>query len=340
MIKSLSLIICSKHRHEELHALTKVLREMIPQLHCFFTIELIVVEDVSEEPSQSESINEADIYLTVEDENCGFGAIRQKGVDVASHDFIVFIDDDCLPCSEQWLVRLIEPFADGNVVAVGGGILPQRGNSIAHAIALLGLPGGGLPRFLQVGNAPVESEQLSTGNLALRRQAVIEAGGFDTRHRFGGEDQQLVGKLKGRRLFVPEALVEHRNRDRFLDVFGWFSRRGRSEYCINRLAGMTKIASLIQPFRWSWSWRLLLLLAIAFSAGMQFLIAVIALYYVGLLIQVYVKNSDQSENSIVETKRKESLTFTVLLIAPLVKLCMDFGRETGRLAAWIGDQGE
>lgn len=194
-----SIAVCSKGRPEELRALATGLRKLIDNFHSAQT-ELIIVEDVSELDGKSkpETIKEADQYVAIDLHGAGFGLIRQTAVDMANAEIIIFIDDDCLPCSERWLSDLLRPFSDRDVVAVGGGILPQEGNAIAKAIALIGLPAGGLPRLIVASEELQASDLLSTGNLALRRSAVLDVGGFDTRHRFGGEDQQLVGKLIGK----------------------------------------------------------------------------------------------------------------------------------------------
>lgn len=329
-MQSLSLLICSRGRPDELRVLVQMLHVHVGAMREKVPVEIVVVEDISSSESRPQPIESVQ-YLAM-DELMGFGAIRQKAVEASSGEMIVFIDDDCIPC-EGWLERLLEPFEDDEVVAVGGGILPQRGNSIASSIALIGLPAGGLPRLIASGGMAVESELLSTGNLALRRKAVVRAGGFDTAHHHGGEDQHLVAKLSGRKLFVPTALVEHRNRTSFGEVFRWFVRRGRGEYHLNRLAGMSTAASLLHPVRWSWSWRLLLLGMIGLAGGGCWVAAVLAAYYLLLGSMIYIRNSHRASVPMIEQRRQVCMRFETLVVAPAVRLCMDLGREFGRLAA-------
>jgi len=246
---TVSIAVCSRNRAGELRRLATLLRYMTAAVQDT-DVELVIVEDVSEmaQAERPQPIQQADVYYAVTAPHRGFGAIRQQAVEIAKGDVIVFIDDDCIPCPD-WLPRLLEPFSDPQVAAVGGGILPQHGGPVAKAIALIGLPAGGLPRLVTSGPQASESEHLSTGNLALRRASVLAAGGFDTRYRFGGEDQQLVGKLSGKKLFVPAALVRHRNRESFPEVWGWFSRRGMGEYHVNRIEGMGRMRALWSPLR-------------------------------------------------------------------------------------------
>lgn len=323
-----SLLICSRGRADELRALVKRLKSSVVEESPF---EIVVVEDCSVASTPPSPISGV-VYIAVSEHGAGFGRMRQKAVDAASAEIIVFIDDDCIPC-DGWLNELLTPFVDPGVVAVGGGIIPQQGNAIASAISLIGLPAGGFPRLLECGDKPVDSELLSTGNLALRRQAVVETGGFDAAHQHGGEDQQLVGKLSGRKLFMPTALVEHRNRETFGEVWHWFVRRGRGEYAINRLAGMGPVEALISPWRWSWSWRVLLLLLIAIVAGPYWALTSLGIYYIALGGVINIRNSGSSPIPIVEERLSQCMSLEAVAIAPAVRFCMDFAREFGRLQA-------
>ncbi len=329
---SVSVAVCSKGRTEELRKLARKLRSLIDNSQ-LKECNLIIVEDISEAAVAPLPVDMADLYLALDEKGLGFGAIRQRAVEACDNDILVFIDDDCIPCAE-WLEHITAPFLDDEVVAVGGGILPQKGNVVACATALIGLPGGGIPRLIIAGERENESNSLSTGNLALRREAIIAAGGFDVRHHHGGEDQQLVGALTGRKIFLPTAVVEHRNREHFSDIWRWFVRRGRGEYRINRLGGMGKLEALLSPLRWSWFLRLPIFALVAVLYGIGWAALVLAIYYVTLAAKVYLANRCASPLQIVEESRRSCLTPSVVAIAPLVRLCMDFGREAGRLMEW------
>ena len=52
-----------------------------------------------------------------------------------------------------------------------------------------------------------------------------EIGGFDVLLRWGGEDQEFFSRIRSRKetLFVPEAIVFHRQRESLREVFSWFA---------------------------------------------------------------------------------------------------------------------
>jgi len=336
---AVSIAVCSKGRPEELRALAKSLRKLIDNNQSVLA-ELVIIEDVSELESnlRPETVKEADQYHVIDVHEAGFGLIRQAAVDAANGAIIIFIDDDCLPCNDSWLPDLLQPFSDQDVVAVGGGIVPQEGNAITKAIALIGLPAGGLPRLIVANEEDQTSDVLSTGNLALRRSAVLDIGGFDTQHRFGGEDQQLVGKLIGKKLFLARALVAHRNRDSFADVWRWFVRRGQGEYKINQLSGMGGFLAMISPVRWSWSWRLLVLGVIGFFLGFSGLGALLLLYYLLLLAKIVMEMRGVPKIQAVAEKKESCFQLPAILIAPVLRIWMDFAREWGRLKECLSNK--
>lgn len=332
----LSLLVCSKNRPDQLRRLAQRLLRLAREAGDR-TIELVVVEDVSgvTESDRPAPVDGA-LYVTIDEPGTGFGGIRQRAVDRSNGDLIVFIDDDCVPC-EEWLEHLTAPFAEEGASATGGGILPQDGNVVSRAISLLGFPAGGLPRLLRAGTRPIPSSLLSTGNLALRREAVATAGGFDRRHRFGGEDQELVKRLGGTCLFVPTALVLHRNRERLRDVWSWFFRRGAGEYHVNRHAGLERVHSVLHPIQWSWYWRAGVFAALGLWLGWRGFFALCGAYVGQLFLRTLYANRGHSPIPAVEERLRYCLRPLPLLLCPFLRMWMDLGREAGRLHAAMTD---
>ena len=132
---------------------------------------------------------------------------------------IVLTDDDCL-VGEGWVAGMASSFLDR---AVGVTFGPVRG--------LTEVPGGEGPPAHPPGRAPIENWQYAHGaSMAVRRQALLDVGGFDERLGPGasaaGEEADLVVRLAeaGWASSIADApLVQH---------LGW---RNESEEAANQL---------------------------------------------------------------------------------------------------------
>ncbi|MGJ8724983.1 MAG: glycosyltransferase [Roseibacillus sp.] len=140
----------------------------------------------------------------------GLSAARNHAAREGKGEFIVYIDDDARPYP-QWLHYLRQAFAENpKAAAAGGPNLPptpvSRQNAIVTACA---------------GNAShilfndTTAEHLPGCNFALRRELLLEIGGFDKRFHAAGDDVDVCWRLldAGHELaFHPAAYVFHDRR--------------------------------------------------------------------------------------------------------------------------------
>jgi glycosyltransferase involved in cell wall biosynthesis/GT2 family glycosyltransferase len=121
---------------------------------------------------------------------------RNIGINAAAGDIIVFIDDDALPATPDWLERLLAPFADPEVGAVGGPVLKQDTDTYEFR-------GGWASDYgLQVFTGSDESpggDRWVRGvrgcNCAFRRSALAEIGGFDEFYSYYLEETDVCHRL-------------------------------------------------------------------------------------------------------------------------------------------------
>jgi glycosyltransferase involved in cell wall biosynthesis len=164
--------------------------------------------------------------------NRGVAAARNSGLRAASAPIVAFLDDDCEP-EPEWARQLLADYEEG-VTGVGGPVLPQapdgfmagylaRHNPIRPLEASLAKSnklGYRFYLYLRQQWAPAEAHgqrdlyAFAGANMSFRRQAVIDAGGFDERFRFGAEELDLCQSLahafpSSRLVFAPEARVVH-----------------------------------------------------------------------------------------------------------------------------------
>jgi glycosyltransferase involved in cell wall biosynthesis len=145
----------------------------------------------------------------------GLSHARNTGVDVAKGDVVVFSDDDVL-FDRRWLHEILAAFADQDVAAVGGKILPKWPGPPPD---WLGPELHGFLALLDHGDAPVEMKEpaLWGANLAFRRDVFRTMRFHAALGRIGdklynGEDSDLLLKLiaQGERVvYWPRAIVHH-----------------------------------------------------------------------------------------------------------------------------------
>jgi GT2 family glycosyltransferase len=104
----------------------------------------------------------------------GASHAQNTALDLARGEVLAITNDDCR-LSANWLGQIAEEFAaDSQVVAVFGPFLPLRSSDDTLCVAAL----TGQRRRVQRGVEEVWRLGYG-GNMAFRRRAVIEAGGFD-----------------------------------------------------------------------------------------------------------------------------------------------------------------
>jgi glucosyl-dolichyl phosphate glucuronosyltransferase len=150
------------------------------------------------------------------------GAARNTGAEFASGEVVVFLDDDAAAAAD-WLERLIAPYDDERVGAVGGKPLPvfevKRPRWFPYEFDwVIGCAYRGLP----LTRAP--SARLIGANMSARRSALREIGGFHTDHQDDMDMCQRLAYAGYIILYEPQAIVHH-----FVPAsrttWGYFSRK-------------------------------------------------------------------------------------------------------------------
>lgn len=253
-------------------------------------LEVIVVDDGSTDDT-SEVARAHGARVIRHPVNRGLATARNSGVRAATAPLVAFLDDDCEP-EPAWAESLIAAYSEG-VVGVGGPVLPEAPPSFTGGFISRHNPLRPLElnltksnklsyRFYlylkqQVASAQSHDQRavyaLVGANMSFRRQAVIDAGWFDERFRFGGEESDLCHTLghvypASRLLFTPSARVVHHFEPSLRDTL----RRSRS-YGVGSARLFRKWPSMRPTF---FPWPVLVLALLLSSVVLPFL-AVVAL---------------------------------------------------------------
>jgi GT2 family glycosyltransferase len=172
-----SVVVCTRDRRECLERCLTALTacSVVP-------FEIIVVDNA---PRISPAADVARAYGAryVIESRVGLSRARNAGARAATGDVVAFIDDDAAADCE-WLASLTAAFADANVGVVAGDILSMSGDpdpgayrvGARRALRRTDSHWFEIASFGGVGNG---------GNMAFRREALLQAGGFDARLGIG-----------------------------------------------------------------------------------------------------------------------------------------------------------
>lgn len=149
----------------------------------------------------------------------GLSGARNTGTEMASSDVVAYLDDDAT-AEPGWLQALLAPFADQQVVAVGGRAIPAWDTAAPDWFPpeynwVVGCSHRGLPEDL------AEVRNVIGCNMAFRKQPVLDLGGFEvglgrTASRpLGCEETELCIRLRqadptSQVLLEPAARINHR----------------------------------------------------------------------------------------------------------------------------------
>ena len=161
----------------------------------------------------------------------GLSVARNTGCEAATGTIIAYLDDDAWP-DPHWLQHLAHTFATTDCAAVGGpNIPPPTTNTIANLIAHA--PGGPVHVLL----SDTEAEHIPGCNMAFRKTALQNLGGFDPQFRVAGDDVDICWRFhdSGYKIgFNPGAMVWHHHRHTIRAYLRQQAGYGRAEALLER----------------------------------------------------------------------------------------------------------
>jgi glycosyltransferase involved in cell wall biosynthesis len=231
-VPRVSIVICSHNRSADV---AECVDALIPQINS--QVELILIDSASDPSDQAEMARLAKLYpalkLTRVDQP-GLSLARNRGVQLATADWVVFLDDDAVPFPD-WLEKLSVAVsaASPNQAIIGGGIYPRWPD---------GMSGERLSTrwkmFLSLAEAEkpgrvTDGYAVNGANYAIRRRILLDLGGFSEKlGRVGaslvsGEDSQVTQSVLDAGLgasFDPSFKVYHKISPERLKI-SWILRR-------------------------------------------------------------------------------------------------------------------
>jgi len=199
-----SIVVCAYNAESTMEAcLSSLLALRYP------AYEVVVVDDGSTDRTGAIADGYEGIHV-IHQKNLGLSAARNVGLAASTGEIVAYTDSDCV-ADPDWLHYLVATFLSSGLPAVGGPNLPPPEDSrVASCVAAS--PGGPLHVLLD----DEEAEHIPGCNMAFRREALEEIGGFDPIYRAAGDDVDVCWRLqaRGHRIgFSPAAMVWHFRRN-------------------------------------------------------------------------------------------------------------------------------
>jgi glycosyltransferase involved in cell wall biosynthesis len=215
-VPDVTVVIATYNRTDSLLCLLEDLREQTPLdggVQRRLSFDVVVVDDGGSAPVLCDlAMREYPFSLAaVRRRNGGPGVARDTGIQQATGEIIVILDDDMV-ISPTFVAAHLEKHRAGAEVVLGN-ILPPRVGTLP-LFERFHLEG--MQRFTaayRAGQAEAEGTRLCTGNVSFRRSAYDEVGGFDLalqrcEDRDLGIRLELAGKVFA---FTEDGWSEHRS---------------------------------------------------------------------------------------------------------------------------------
>jgi uncharacterized membrane protein/GT2 family glycosyltransferase len=197
-------------------------------------LELIVVDDGSTDNTTDVALSFKDVNIVRNNPNKGLAGARNAGIEAATGEIIAFTDDDCRP-HPDWISTLVAGYTDDSVAAVGGDVvshdtstitlrylqeskpLKPLENNLAQSSGIAYRFGQYAKGLLGLSKQPANRLRsvysLVGANMSFRRQALLDAGLFDERFRFGADEEDLCKRIRAIQpdglVFNPKSKVDH-----------------------------------------------------------------------------------------------------------------------------------
>jgi GT2 family glycosyltransferase len=210
MAPTVSILIPTYNRAEELE---RCLNSLITQTGDPENIEIIISDD-------SDSLGQIQKYeqnptkiIHLKGPQKGPAANRNYAAKIAKGEWLIFLDDDCIPCY-NWLTNYLQAFESKDALVFEGKTMADRDKK----------------RYDEVAPINLQGNKLWSCNFAIKKSLFEELGGFDEGFPFSTmEDIEFKDRVKNKTKsqFLPEASVIHPWRKRI--AFKNFSGRLKSQ---------------------------------------------------------------------------------------------------------------
>jgi GT2 family glycosyltransferase len=218
-----SIIIPTRDRPDLLGACL----ESVMHRSTFANFDVLVVDNGSRESATHELLaqwmrREPQRFAVVRDDGpFNYSRLNNAAVQAATGDFLLFLNNDTVVLSEDWIEGLLEAASRPAIGAVGG-LLLYPDDTVQHSGILLGILGlgghahrylsAGAPGHLSALQTPTNYSAVTAACMMVERRKFTAVGGFDEALAVSFNDVDLclrLGAAGFRSLYLPYVRLYH-----------------------------------------------------------------------------------------------------------------------------------
>ncbi len=204
----ISVVILSYNRKDDLlNCINSILSIRYPNL------EIIIIDNASTDNSVEEVKKRfPNVRIIRNSKNLGVDYPRNQGIIMSKGKYIWFLDSDVIITNKNCLKNMLKLLKNKDIGCGGGEIIKDNGILKYRLL----MPGKELKEEVNPENRikynNVEVASLATCNCMIRKETLVEVGGFDTNYFYFCEDTDLcfrIKKLGLKNVFSTECAVLH-----------------------------------------------------------------------------------------------------------------------------------
>ncbi|MHB8612368.1 MAG: glycosyltransferase family 2 protein [Candidatus Dormibacteraceae bacterium] len=247
---SVSVVIPTHNRRDSLRSVLQALDKQRPPAD---QLEVVVVCDGCSDGTEAmcRGLSVGYRLKIVEQVQQGPAAARNRALQEASGEIVLFLDDDVVPDSELVNEHLATHTEDPRAVVIGT-LLAPPGFDLEPWTRWEATMLEGQYSAMAAGRWKPTPRQFYTGNASVRRRYVLEAGAFDATFR-RAEDVELAYRLERLKLnfyFRPEAKGWHFARRSLKSWLGVGRAYGEADVAMYRAGLLMTLQSMAREFQW------------------------------------------------------------------------------------------
>jgi len=160
----------------------------------------------------------------------GLNAARNTGIRNSKSEIIAFTDSDCV-LPTDWVQKIVKNFSNPQIGCLGGNIKGWNGDFLSHYADNSLMPVLRLFKKREVLDSIKLLTRYPAGcNMAFRRKALEDAGGFDEGIRYAFDEDEVIErvcKVGYKMVLDPDCLVLHKHRSSLKELLKQTFRYGR-----------------------------------------------------------------------------------------------------------------